>query len=470
MATNTVLIDCNQQESVEARSDNATSNAMWTNKVSEGLMLNPGDRVSISSAFINEVGSGEDTIQFTDGDNSATLTMQYYKCTDGENCLILPRKWCYDSPSIKSSTADANTDETASLPAHFASPPDVAPYQELYRRKHDGRRYTIMKQNFLHGDADYDPSTGRPFYEMHEESVTLSLPVGYHSATNICELLTEQLHLSSEPQALGTYSMAMTSPTFRPFVCANATNYSKAEYSSASKWNPYDFVGILDPELYTAGKALGYESVVTSTTTSVTTNWDYTPTTLAAIQKLFDAQARRGDLIFGNGATVANARFLHMEFKEPAAAQKFGDDDDVSKASCRIFVAYSDNYSWATNDGGKIQLLLAGDKIHKGITTTAGASPLGNRRIGFDTHFSAYGVDAVLLWNGYDNVNWPSSGSLDEVYLGANNPSVSFDNSHARFTVSQLHTAHEQINTASAGEDAGEKSSQVVCICSQGHR
>ena len=66
---------------------------------------------------------------------------------------------------------------------------------------------------------------------------------------------------------------------------------------------------------------------------------------------------------------------------------------------------------------------------------------------GFDTHFSAYGVDAVLLWNGYDNVDWPSSGSLDEVYLGANNPSVSFDNSHARFTVSQLHTAREQINT-----------------------
>ena len=120
-----------------------------------------------------------------------------------------------------------------------------------------------MKQNFLHADADYDPSTGRPFYEMHEESVTLSLPVGYHSATNICELLTEQLHLSSEPQALGIYSISMTSPTFRPFACANATNYSKAQYTGASKWNPYGFVGILDPELYLAGKALGYESVVT---------------------------------------------------------------------------------------------------------------------------------------------------------------------------------------------------------------
>ena len=64
MATNTILIDCNQQQSVEAQSGNATSNAIWTNKVSEGLMLNPGDRVSVSSAFINEVGSGEDTIQF----------------------------------------------------------------------------------------------------------------------------------------------------------------------------------------------------------------------------------------------------------------------------------------------------------------------------------------------------------------------------------------------------------------------
>eukprot|EP01046_Picozoa_sp_COSAG06_P000846 COSAG06_NODE_24_length_32981_cov_25.509671_22_plen_87_part_00 len=35
---------------------------------------------------------------------------------------------------------------------------------------------------------------------MHEESVTLSLPVGYHSATNICELLTEHddLHKKEE--------------------------------------------------------------------------------------------------------------------------------------------------------------------------------------------------------------------------------------------------------------------------------
>jgi hypothetical protein len=41
--------------------------------------------------------------------------------------------------------------------------------------------------------------------------------------------------------------------------------------------------------------------------------------------------------------------------------------------------------------------------------------------------------------------------------MGANNPSVSFDNNHARFVFSQLHTAREQINTVEAGKDAGEK-------------
>ena len=40
-STNTILIDCNQQQSIEVTSENTTSNSMWTNKVSEGLVLNP---------------------------------------------------------------------------------------------------------------------------------------------------------------------------------------------------------------------------------------------------------------------------------------------------------------------------------------------------------------------------------------------------------------------------------------------
>ena len=77
---------------------------------------------------------------------------------------------------------------------------------------------------------------------------------------------------------------------------------------------------------------------------------------------------------------------------------------------------------------------------------------VASRRIGFDTHFSAYGVDAVLLWNGYKN-DFKDDGDMQEVYLGALNPSITFDSDHSRFSISQLHTARKQTNTQKAGGD-----------------
>ena len=156
MSTNTFLIDCNRQQSVEVESSNESNAAIWTSKISEGLQLDPGDRVSLSSAFINEVGSGAQTIDFTDDfvetgvtENSLSVTVQFYKCADGENCLILPRKWCWGTaatPDTAGQTAATqNTDEVASLPTKYNDPPDVADYKPSYRRVHDGQRYTIMK-------------------------------------------------------------------------------------------------------------------------------------------------------------------------------------------------------------------------------------------------------------------------------------------------------------------------------------
>ena len=40
-STNTILIDCNQQDSIEAEAGNTTSNAIWTNKVSVILGVSP---------------------------------------------------------------------------------------------------------------------------------------------------------------------------------------------------------------------------------------------------------------------------------------------------------------------------------------------------------------------------------------------------------------------------------------------
>ena len=227
-STNTILIDCNQQDSIEAEVGNTTSNAIWTNKVSEGLVLNPGDRVSLSSAFINEVGSGEDTIQFTPQNNTATLTLEYYKCADGENCLVLPRKWAYTSLDPKD---DQNADEVGSRPTFSAPEAAHSAYTALYRRGHDASHYTIMRRGF--GSGAYSETTGRPLFTRYTDAVPLSLPEGYHTASNICQLLTEQLHVSSAPERRGSYSIHTESKTFRTFPCASSSNFAKGKYQGA---------------------------------------------------------------------------------------------------------------------------------------------------------------------------------------------------------------------------------------------
>ena len=219
-----------------------------------------------------------------------------------------------------------------------------------------------------------------------------------------------------------------------------------------------------DPELYTQGRDVGITTVMHSTADTVTTNWDYGPVQLGRLKLLFAEQARRGDLIFGTfgtfTVTVENTRFLHVNKTNTHPA--LGSDDTLASGSGRLFVAfdpslsesYADGYGFATNDGGYIQFTLTGDKVHGGITVTAGAEPLGTRAIGFDTHFSAYGVDAILLWSGYDKSAFTGADTLDRVYLGAKDPDISFDTAQSRFVISQLHTARQQINTVEAGKPA----------------
>lgn len=457
-STNTILIDCNQQDSIEAEAGNTTSNAIWNNKVSEGLVLNPGDRVSLSSAFINEVGSGEDTIQFTPQNNTATITLEFYKCADGENCLILPRKWAYTSLS---SSDDQNTDEVHSRPSMIEPEISSSPYKALYRREQDASRYTLMHYNFITGGGEYSNSTGRPYYTRYTENVSLSLSEGYHTASNICQLLTEQLHRSTSPEKVGSYSIRTESKTFHTFPCASSSNFAPGKYhvlgtAQTDKWNAYKFVGMLDPELYLAGYTLSDTTILSHTGDDIELNWGYDSDKYQELKDVFDAQAKRSDLIFSSGTSVfqhtstANTRFLHIDSN--ASQTRFGtDDDNKPTLSCtaRVFVAYdSFTYGMKRSANNNIVLTLTADRIHGGIIHGS----VVNRRIGFDTHFSAYGVDGLLLWNGYDK-DFANDGSMQQIYLGALDPLITFDSDHSRFSISQLHTARKDINTKDAGGD-----------------
>jgi hypothetical protein len=63
--TDTILLDCSRATSEEVRGDPTNDqNAIFTNKLGSGIKLNPGDKVSVSSAFVSERGCGGSVIEF----------------------------------------------------------------------------------------------------------------------------------------------------------------------------------------------------------------------------------------------------------------------------------------------------------------------------------------------------------------------------------------------------------------------
>ena len=135
----TTLIDCNRQDSAEYYQDSAISDsqsnpALFTCSQGAGVKVNAGDKISLHSAFISEVGAGADTIEFTGKDidfkegliytkkvesepdstlstgykivnynsdltetiikdNNATMIISFYKTLNGENHCLLPRRY-----------------------------------------------------------------------------------------------------------------------------------------------------------------------------------------------------------------------------------------------------------------------------------------------------------------------------------------------------------------------------------------
>ena len=137
------LLECSRKASIDVNSGNTSNNALFMNKVDEGFMLNPGDKVSVHSAMISEVGAGSNTIELKgnqlkggirienliryipynrfdyyndDGyfhvlntyssvrtekythttnlhDNEVHMTINYFKASNGENCFSLPRRF-----------------------------------------------------------------------------------------------------------------------------------------------------------------------------------------------------------------------------------------------------------------------------------------------------------------------------------------------------------------------------------------
>ena len=87
-----------------------------------------------------------------------------------------------------------------------------------------------------------------------------------------------------------------------------------------------------------------------------------------------------------------------------------------------------------------------------------GARINSGTKIGYDYHFSAYGNTAIMLSSGfsplqyYGQIQYEQGQDIRQVYLGADNTLLNFDNVQSRFELSNLHAAEKVGNFYTAGD------------------
>ena len=349
----TILLDCNRRQSVEFSASNLaeTNNALFTNQVSSGITLDIGDTVSIQSAHISQRGAGGDIIEFSgktlgqknisyteqintsfigfgqlpvstffaeyqiqlspegfamernetiteqiqEVDNQANVIISYYKNTNGENNIGLPRNWGNASSMSKLTTAggvqyhnpSAGTVPNASywtVPDGFPVGANTYPQSASHissqdwnivnglnasgaaarfrKIKQDNSRFTLFKQKLILWNPKYvgqdiineyllnevNASQANKIYKSdpaihpyikYKQKVPLSVPVGFNSPESVAADITNELTRTDDPIFIdpqGTSnreSVIVNSTTNRAFP---ATNYVLFNSSFNSKF------------------------------------------------------------------------------------------------------------------------------------------------------------------------------------------------------------------------------------------
>lgn len=331
----TILLDANRLSSEEYSASNLADSdtAIFTNKVSNGVTIDIGDQVSIQSAHIAQRGAGGSVIQM-DGevlgekeitttetvnssyigydkstdeqgysptgfayetssnesqivkmkDNEASIVISYYKNTNGENNIGLPRNFGSASAGNASTAGDPRSSGTTNASFWNASDsygkglntyyftashiftPDYQ-YQtglsiigascDVRKLKQDNSKYTIFKRSEIvyrqselssASNASYlqpvptkpDPALGE--YNRVLQKVVLNVPPGYNSPSSISSDVTNQL-TKTEPtiKIIGDdLTSVVNSTVYRAFPCANYNFFSASgneEFFNASIQN-----------------------------------------------------------------------------------------------------------------------------------------------------------------------------------------------------------------------------------------
>ncbi len=360
----TILLDCNRRQSVEFSASNLanTNTAIFTNQVSSGITLDIGDQVSIQSGHIAARGAGGSVIEFSgknlgqynisytqqtntthigtneflieglaaraiqnspegfaleenetvteliqEKDNEANLVISYYKNTNGENYIGLPRNFGNASSTASLAAHGGTTYYNLSSAQKYWEVPDGYPVGantfvqnashrydgdwysyagksasgancDFFKIKNDNSRFTLFKQKFIVWNSAYvteanaskyllntkysgswEPSTSVSDPALHDyikvkKKIKLSVPVGFNSPASVAADITNQLTETEEPvfidpEGIGeAQSVYVNSETNRAFPSANYINFQglfNSEYFNAdfANGNPYGASG-----------------------------------------------------------------------------------------------------------------------------------------------------------------------------------------------------------------------------------
>jgi len=307
----TILLDANRRQSVEFSASNLaqTNNAIFKNQVSSGITLDIGDQVSVQSAHISQRGAGGDIIEFAgkvlgqkditytkqtnssyagtgtflidnnadeeiqatpegfaieeneniteqiqEKDNEASVVISYYKNTNGENYITLPRNFGNaSSPQIHNPTYSGGALTTNAcfweVPDGFPIGANTYPQQAshvldtdwqvvegrdfsnaiCYFRKlrNDNSRFTLFKQTLIIWNNNYSGTVGANSsatrYLLNQdtdadsgsftikcdpavhnyikvmEKVPVGVNVGFNSPASVASDVTNQLTKTEDP-------------------------------------------------------------------------------------------------------------------------------------------------------------------------------------------------------------------------------------------------------------------------------
>jgi len=91
--TKTTLIECPRSQSDEGLANNNQNPSKWTNRVGDGLHLRPGDKISVHSSYISEIGAEAGQIQINGQDLNASVEVEITKFTNTLLNEELPQKY-----------------------------------------------------------------------------------------------------------------------------------------------------------------------------------------------------------------------------------------------------------------------------------------------------------------------------------------------------------------------------------------